>query len=209
MQFSTEDLAAMNRLDRLNLINSITGIKPANLIGTKSKDGRENLAIFSSVLHLGSNPGLLGFVTRPTGDVRRDTYENIQETHVYTINHVPFDLAANAHYTSAKFDQGVSEFDKCQFTPIYWPDFKAPFVKESPVQIGLHLVEEIPIQSNGPILMVGQIDFIQLQDEMIEDHFHLNLEQSGSAGISGLNTYYRLKKEQDFPYARVSELPDF
>ena len=58
--FDAVDIKSMSKIFRLNLINSITGIKPANLIGTKSKDNLENLAIFSSVVHLGSNHALLG-----------------------------------------------------------------------------------------------------------------------------------------------------
>ena len=56
----------MDRVKRLNLINSITGISPANLIGTISNDSIENLSIFSSVIHIGSNPPLIGFILRPT-----------------------------------------------------------------------------------------------------------------------------------------------
>jgi hypothetical protein len=48
--FSTE------KVERLNLINSCTGYKSANLIATKSVDGAVNVAIFSSITHLGSNP---------------------------------------------------------------------------------------------------------------------------------------------------------
>ena len=64
----------MQKVERLNLINSLSGVKPANLIGTKDQNGNENLAIFSSVVHLGSNPALLGFILRPQGEVRRHTH---------------------------------------------------------------------------------------------------------------------------------------
>ena len=47
------------RIRRLNIINSISGIKPANLIGTSSNSGQSNLSIFSSVIHLGSDPALV------------------------------------------------------------------------------------------------------------------------------------------------------
>jgi flavin reductase (DIM6/NTAB) family NADH-FMN oxidoreductase RutF len=53
-------------VERLNLINSCTGYKSANLIATKSEDGAVNVAIFSSITHLGSNPALIGFIVRPT-----------------------------------------------------------------------------------------------------------------------------------------------
>jgi flavin reductase (DIM6/NTAB) family NADH-FMN oxidoreductase RutF len=61
-------------VERLNLINSCTGYKSANLIATKSVDGAVNVAIFSSITHLGSNPALIGFIVRPT--VPRNTYKN-------------------------------------------------------------------------------------------------------------------------------------
>ncbi len=209
MHLTKENLAEMNKIDRLNLINSVTGIKPANLIGTKSSDGVENLAVFSSVVHLGSNPGLVGFVTRPTEEVRRDTYQNISKSGIYTINHVPVEFVQHAHYTSAKFDQEVSEFEACQLTASYMDGFDAPFVKESPVQLGMKLVQEVPIELNGTILMIGEIQSLFLKDEIVEDGFHLNLENAQTAGISGLNSYYSLKKEAQFPYARVEELPSF
>ena len=68
MQYTKQDIQAMDRVTRLKIINSVTGIKPGNLIGTLSKDGITNLAVFSSVVHLGSDPALLGFISRPRTD---------------------------------------------------------------------------------------------------------------------------------------------
>lgn len=86
MHLSKTDIENTPRIKRLNLINSITGIKPANLIETVSEEGISNLAIFSSVVHLGSRPALLGFVSRPSGEIRRHTHENIA---VYLIEEFP------------------------------------------------------------------------------------------------------------------------
>ena len=71
--FTRQDIDQMDKIFRLNLINSCTGYKSANLIGTQSADGKTNLAVFSSITHLGSNPPLIGFVLRPT-TVPRDSY---------------------------------------------------------------------------------------------------------------------------------------
>ena len=65
MLVTKHDIKNLDRVYRLNLINSITGVKPGNLIGTESKEGIKNLAIFSSVVHLGSNPAQIGIVIRP------------------------------------------------------------------------------------------------------------------------------------------------
>ena len=61
----SKQISEFSKVYRLNLINSITGYKPANLIGSKSTKGKTNLAIFSSVVHLGSKPPLIGIITRP------------------------------------------------------------------------------------------------------------------------------------------------
>ena len=82
---NTTDLGHMPSRKRAHLINSCTGYKSANLLGTKSKNGETNLAIFNSVIHIGSNPPMLGFILRPL-TVKRDTYKNFKETGFFTVN---------------------------------------------------------------------------------------------------------------------------
>ena len=108
MIYTKEDIEQLDRIPRLKIINSVTGIKPANLIGSIDSKGQTNLAIFSSVVHLGSNPALLGFVSRPQTAEVGHTYRNIQENGVYTINHIHPEFVINTHYTSAKFDASIS-----------------------------------------------------------------------------------------------------
>lgn len=209
MHFTASDITNLDRVTRLNLMNSITGIKPANLVGSRSINGDTNLAIFSSVVHLGSNPALLGFVLRPKGEVRRHTFENIMETGIYTLNAVSVDTTKQAHFTSAKFPSEVCEFDKSGLTKEYIEDFNAPFVMESPIKIGLQFVEEIPIKSNGTQLIVGEVKHLILPELAKADGGHLNLETIGVSGISGLNSYYELKKIAQYPYVREhNELHD-
>ena len=113
--FDSKDLEGLSKIYRLNLINSITGYKSANLIGTQSLNGKTNLAIFSSVIHLGSNPALIGFVLRPT-TVPRHTYSNLKATGNFTLNTVTKDYIKEAHQTSAKYPEEISEFDVANFT---------------------------------------------------------------------------------------------
>lgn len=208
MHLTKEDIKNLGKIKRLNIINSISGIKPANLIGTLSKDGNPNLAIFSSVVHLGSNPAILGFILRPMHEVRRHTYENIMDTGYYTINHVHPSFIEQAHYTSAKFSAEDSEFEKCQLTEEYLFDFPAPFVQESHLKIGMQLVQTIPIPANNTLLVVGEILHVLFPDATMDEKGHLNLTDL-SVGISGLNSYYNLEKTAQLPYARPQELPPF
>ena len=209
MQLSKKDIRDLDRRKRLNIINSVTGIKPANLIGTVSAYGKTNVAIFSSVVHLGSDPALLGFITRPTGEVPRHTYENLKEMGQYTINQVPTTIVRQAHYTSAKLDREVSEFDRMGLTEEFIGGFEVPFVRESKLKIGMRFEEEIPIRLNGTILIIGSIEYLQVDEKAVNDKGYIDLELLDTAGISGLNSYYGLTFLESFPYVRENEIPDF
>ncbi|MBT4839378.1 MAG: flavin oxidoreductase, partial [Flavobacteriaceae bacterium] len=52
-QFKASDLEELPSRYRANLINSCTGYKSLNLIGTQDSDGNKNLAVFNSIIHLG------------------------------------------------------------------------------------------------------------------------------------------------------------
>lgn len=208
MEIKREKIRTLERKYRLSLINSISGIKPGNLIATKSKDGKENVAIFSSVVHIGSDPAELGFIIRPQGETPRDTYANIYNTEYYTINHIPESLIKKAHYTSAKLPIGESEFDRMKIEKEYLDDFYAPFVKESPVKIGMKFISGVPLH-NGCTFMIGSIESIYVPDTAINELGQLNLSDYNGVGIGGLNSYYSLNKIDSFPYVRLNEIPDF
>lgn len=80
--YNISEIQKLDKLFRGNLINSCTGYKSANLIGTISKNGRTNVAVFNSVTHLGSNPPMAGFVLRPT-TVPRNTFRNIKRNRCF------------------------------------------------------------------------------------------------------------------------------
>lgn len=209
MHYTKQTIQEMDGVQKIKFMNSISGIKPANLIGSISDQGETNVAIFSSVVHLGSDPALLGFITRPTGEVPRHTFENILQNKQYTINHIPSALTENAHYTSAKLERDQSEFEICGLTEEYLTDFNAPFVKESSLKMGLEYREHIDIKLNGTILVIGEIQHLIIPEAAVTKNHDINLEHIQGTGISGLNTYYKLKKIASYPYARTHEVPDF
>ena len=209
MLLDSEDIKKLEKTKRLKLINSITGVKPANLIGTKNKGGISNLAIFSSVVHLGSKPPLLAFVTRTSKDVNRNTLNNILETKYYTINQIQKEFVKNAHYTSGKFNENISEFEMCKIEEENIDDFFAPFVKKSNLKIGMKLKEMIPIKSNDSTLVVGQVIKIIMDKSFLKNDFMFDLEKSGSIAIGGLNEYFTIKNLNHFPYVRLNDFPKF
>lgn len=206
LHFTTDDLHGMARFYRANLINSISGYKPAMLIGTTNADGKLNLAIFSSVVHLGADPALIGFIQRPVG-VSGDTYRNIMDTKQYTINHIHQEIVEKAHYTSAKTDD--SEFELCKLTPEFITDFAAPFVTESKVKMGLEFVEAIPIRHNNTTLVIGQLKHLILPKEVVAADGNVMLAETNTVCISGLENYHQVQPFATYPYAKLENLPAF
>ncbi|MFC2119660.1 flavin reductase family protein [Bacteroidota bacterium] len=196
-----ENILKFDKLYRAAYVNSLSGFKSASLIGTISLKGNTNLAIFSSVIHVGANPPALGFLMRPVS-VERHTYKNIKEVGYYSINHINNKIFKNAHQASARYDENVSEFDECGLTPEYSEKFQAPYVKESKIKIGLKFIEEQEIKYNGTIFIVGEIDELLLPDEIIERDGYVDIEKAGTIAISGLDAYHETKRISRLSYAK-------
>ena len=200
MNFNNDGIKKLDRLYRINLINSITGPKSANLIATISSKKVSNLAIFSSVVHLGSDPSLIGFFVRPVKNAIRDTYSNIINTRSYTINHINSSIINESHMTSGKFPSDISEFEKCKLNEVYLNNFKAPFVKESYIKFGMELREINDVKSNNSKLIIGSIKEIIIDKNYVDIDGTIDLEKSNSVSVGGVNTYYVLNKVKKLPY---------
>ena len=196
-----KELDQMEQRFRASFINSITGFKSVALIGTKNNANQENLSIFNSIVHLGSNPALIGMIIRPDS-VERHTLENIEETGFYTINHILESFVEQAHHTSARYPRNVSEFEASGLTPFYRNDFFAPFVKESTVQIGMEFKTKINIPINNTLMIIGQIKSISLPEKAISTDGYIDLEITKTITNSGLDSYHRTERIVRLPYAK-------
>ncbi|HEA20571.1 MAG TPA: flavin oxidoreductase [Pricia antarctica] len=200
-KLNSKEISDLDRFYRINLINKISGYKSGNLIGTNSKSGRSNLAVFNSVIHVGANPPYLGFLLRPH-TVERHTYENILSTGYFTINQITSEIHKKAHTTSASYPREVSEFKACNLTEWYSKDFPVPFVAESAIKIGLSFVEENAIDCNGTIFIVGKIETLIVPESAISDDGDVRLEELDTVALGGLDTYYTAKKLGRYKFSR-------
>ncbi len=195
----------MNSRYRGNFMNSVEGIKNLALVGTVDSRGSSNVALFNSLVHIGATPPRIGFMHRPP-TVPKQTFTNIQLSREFTINLVSESFVTKAHQTSARYEPGESEFEASGLTPWYDNDLSAPFVLESPVKIGLTLEELVPIRSSGGYLVIGNVEVIYLDEEILNVDGHVDFSNSGLAGVIGLDEYIRIEKIQRMAYAK-KDLP--
>ncbi|MBC7003011.1 flavin reductase [Photobacterium sp. BZF1] len=201
MFFCKADFKDMDDRYRANLINSLSGFKSANLVGTQDGAGNTNLAIVSSVFHLGANPALIGMIMRPHS-VRRDTLENILAAGEYTINHVNHEIWQKAHQTSARYPENVSEFTEVGLTPQWRDGINAPFVAESRLKYALALRSCQTLEINGVEMVVGEITHLEFEESAATETGYLDIESLGSVAISGLDSYHVTQRLGRLSYAK-------
>jgi|TARA_B110000908_G_scaffold31990_1_gene38090 flavin reductase (DIM6/NTAB) family NADH-FMN oxidoreductase RutF len=189
---------------RASLINSLSGFKSANLVGTVNGEGHTNLAMFSSVVHIGASPALVGLVMRPNS-VSRHTLENIRETEQYTINQVSESFWREAHQTSARYEGYESEFDCTNLTPSYIEHHDAPFVEQSRLKYALLLREIVPITLNDTLFVIGEITDILCDTDAVMEDGYIDIEKLATVSVSGLDSYHTTARLSRIQYAKPNE----
>ncbi len=206
MRFSAKDIAGMASRERAAMVNSLSGYKPANLVGTADREGNTNLAIMSSVVHLGSHPPLLALVVRPGGD-ERHTLTNLLRTGHYSINHVTADIVEAAHQTAARYPQETSEFEATGLTSEWWPGFGAPLVAEAGIKLAMTLREHQHLAINDTHLVIGEIVQAEIPDTCINADKSLDLNAIDTVALTGLDSYHRPTLIKRMAYAKPDQSP--
>lgn len=200
---------------RARLVNSLSGFKSANLLGTADAAGRPACCVVSSVVHLGSNPALLGAVFRPPGGDAHN-YHNLSNSGAFTLSHVTASIHAQAHQTSARYPADVSEFEAVGLTPHWHGEgaqrFPAPAVAESPVRIGLTVEEDI-LLPNRCRFVIGAVQWVDFDAALQAQDGFLDLAASGTVTIGGLDAYHTAHRLARLSYAKpdrpLESLKDF
>ncbi len=201
IHFSSNAILQMEIFTRAAFINSLSGFKSASLIGTIDTKKNTNLAIFSSIVHLGSNPALIGFINRPDS-TRRHTLENIMETNCFTINHINKAIYKKAHQTSARYPKNSSEFDATGLTPEYGELLQAPYVKESHLKYGLEFIEKHELKINGTILIIGKVIEVFIPENCLLIDGSIDIEKAETIALSGLDSYHTTNLLSRLAYAK-------
>lgn len=200
-------VATINSWDRFyrgNFINSLSGFKSASLIATVNSSGIPNLAIFSNLVHIGADPALIGFINRPR-EAAPHTLGNIEANHSYTINHIHPSFVEKAHQTSAKYDKDVNEFEAVGLTEEWLEGSIVPFVKESKVSYQLELVEIVPIRHNNTYFVIGKVQRVRFEKEILQADGFLALEMVESITSLGIDAYYNVQPIGRYAYAKAEK----
>ena len=180
----------------------MAGFKSPVLVGTVNKNGQNNLSIVSSLVHLGSSPGLLGMNLRPRTKMYSHTLKNIESEKQFTVSFIDKSIYKKSHLCSAKLPANESEFKYSGLTPEFnnITSWSTPHVAESKIQIGLELSDIFQLKTNATLSLEKLVD--QNFDSLLENKYDLKRLEN-HISILGLYEYYEVTFIEKLMYVSV------
>jgi flavin reductase (DIM6/NTAB) family NADH-FMN oxidoreductase RutF len=174
--------------------------RPVALVSTVDRDGVPNVAPFSFFSGVGSNPPTVLFcpALRSSGDNRKDTLRNVEQTGEFVINVVSDAIAAASNATAADVGPEVDEFHLAGLTAIASEAVRAPRVAESPAQMECKLLEIVfTRQAPGAgVIVLGEIVRFHVNAEL-EQNFRIDPAKLDAVGRMAGNTWVHTRERFD------------
>lgn len=171
--------------------------RPVALVSTVDKDGVPNVAPFSFFNGVGSNPPTVLFcpALRSSGDKRKDTLRNVEQTGEFVINIVSDAIAAAANATAADVGPEVDEFLIAGLTAIPSEAVRPPRVAESPAQFECKLLQ-IVFTGQAPgagVVVLGEIVRVHVA-AYLEHNFRVDPAGLDAVGRMAGNTWVHTRE---------------
>ena len=186
------DPAAHSVQDIYKLMVGMIVPRPIALVSTIDSNGVPNLAPFSFFNGVGSNPPTVLFcpTLRSSGDHRKDTLRNVEQTGEFVINVVSSEIADAANITAAEVGPEVDEFQLSGLTPIPSEVVRAPRVAESPAHMECKLLQVIFTRHapGGGVIVLGEIVRIHVLADL-EENFRIDPAKLDAIGRMAGNTW--------------------
>ena len=174
--------------------------RPVALVSTVDRDGVPNVAPFSFFSGVGSNPPTVLFcpALRSSGDQRKDTLRNVEQTGEFVVNVVSNAIAAASNATAADVGPEVDEFQLAGLTAIPSETVRAPRVAESPAQMECKLLQIIfTRQAPGAgVVVLGEIVRFHVNAEL-EQNFRIDPAKLDAVGRMAGNTWAHTRDRFD------------
>ncbi len=182
--------------DLYKLLIGLVVPRPIAWVSTVGRDGIFNLAPYSFFNAVSADPPVVCFAPsrRPTGDNRKDTLRNIEDSGEFVVNMVSEDLAEAMNHTSAEVGPEISEFDLAGVTPEPATLVGAPMVKEARAKMECKLRQIIPMgdRPTSGMLVLGDVVCFHLAEELVDD-FRIDPDKLQAVGRMGGMAYARTR----------------
>jgi flavin reductase (DIM6/NTAB) family NADH-FMN oxidoreductase RutF len=178
--------------------------RPIAWVSCVDTDGIMNLAPFSFFMGVCGRPPTIAFSCGSRSGVVKDTARIIERTKEFVVNVVDAANAEVMNATSAEWGPEVDEFKATGLTPLPSVKINAPRVAESPVNMECRLVQSIPVGTDGYNLVLGEIVYFHVRDDIYDEATgRINMQELRAVGRLAGNSYTQV--ENIFDIKRPNE----
>lgn len=192
------DPAHTSQKDVYKILTGSVIPRPIGWISSISKDGILNLAPFSFFNAVGEDPPHVMFSTVRSGNINKDTLNNVLETKQFVVNMATEELVEAMNASSVNMPPEGNEFEYAGLTPIASDLISPPRVKESPISFECELVHHYSLEGHkdgGATIMIGRIVMFHVDESVLLPDYKINQE-----------TYRPIARLAGYNYAKLGEI---
>jgi flavin reductase (DIM6/NTAB) family NADH-FMN oxidoreductase RutF len=142
--------------------------RPTALITTIDKNGKENVATFSFLMPVSSEPKYVAFSISP----KRHSFKNLKETKEFVINVLSKEMKKEAEICGSFSGRDKDKFVLAKLTKQKAEKVKPPLIKECPISLECKVVS---IQEFGDhYLVVGIVEKEHIRKEEFDPLLHFS-----------------------------------
>jgi len=182
---------------------AIVAPRPIGWIGTRSKEGVDNLAPYSFFNAFSDAPPIVGFSSMG----RKDSFHNAQSTGVFTWNLATLSLAEQMNASSEGAAPEVDEFNLAGLTAQNGKIVEAPRVAECVVSFECRTTQCIQLQdSHGKThdswLLLGEVVAVHIAENMLKDGIYQTVAAEPIMRGGGPVDYFVIREDALFKMRR-------
>lgn len=153
--------------DRYKLLTGLVVPRPIGWIGTRRRDGTNNLAPFSFFNVVSTNPPVVLFSAGSHRDRRKDSATLAEERGEFTVNIVSEDVVHAMSVTSGSFSADDDEFAIAGLTADEGTRVDAPIVAESPANLECTVRQVIEL-GDRTRLVLGDVVVLHVEEGVLD-----------------------------------------
>ncbi|MEP2715593.1 flavin reductase family protein [Pseudophaeobacter sp.] len=155
-----------------NPFNALITPRPIGWISSRAPDGSNNLAPYSFFNGVAYTPPQVMFASTGSKDDQdgtKDSLANIEETGVFCVNIVAYEMRDAMNASSEMLPKEVDEFDHAGLTAVDCDTIDCARIKDAPAALECRLTQIVTLPGAANRVAFGEVTGIHLRDDCLRD----------------------------------------
>lgn len=155
-----------------NPFNAVITPRPIGWISSRAADGSNNLAPYSFFNGVAYTPPQVMFASTGSKDDQpgtKDSLANIEETGVFCVNIVAYEMRDAMNASSELLPKEVDEFDHAGLTPVECDTINCARIDGAPAALECKLTQIVTLPGVANRVAFGEVTGIHLRDDCLRD----------------------------------------